>query len=189
MHIKSPHLVDVEKLFPDALFDIRYATINNFTGKIIYPAPRCFLEAATANALLNVQESLKAHNVRFKIFDGYRPLSVQRIFWSIFPDERYVANPEKGSRHNRGCAIDLTLVDVHGTELAMGTEFDDFTERAHRNYTKLSSRELENRHLLESHMAAQGFIGVPTEWWHFDYKNWEQYPILDLSFEELDAQK
>lgn len=187
--VTHARLIDLEKLLPEAVFDIRYATDNNFTKKIVYPAARCFLEEQAAYALRKVQDNLNTRQLRLKIFDGYRPLSVQRIFWSLVPDERYVANPAKGSRHNRGCAIDLTLVDAQGKELPMGTEFDDFTERAHRICKDLKPEERANRLLLEKLMTQQGFIGLPTEWWHFDFKDWEKYPLLDDSFEKLDAQQ
>jgi len=120
------------------------------------------------------------YNLRLKVYDGYRPLSVQKKMWAIMPDERYVANPAKGSRHNRGCAVDLTLVDSLGNELDMGTPYDDFTEKSHIDYKNLPPEVLRNRRILQEAMTKFNFILMRTEWWHFDYKGWEKYPILDI---------
>jgi D-alanyl-D-alanine dipeptidase len=144
------------------------------------------LEEKAAYALRKVQDKLHPYNLRIKVWDGYRRLADQIIFWNLVPDEHYVANPKKGSRHTRGCAVDLTLVDAAGNELPMGTGFDDFTERAHRDCTDLTPEELHNRKFLEQCMIEEGFVGLSTEWWHFDFTGWEQYPILDISFQELD---
>ena len=114
------------------------------------------------------------------IFDGYRPLSVQKKMWTVYPDSRYVANPDNGSRHNRGCAIDLTLADSLGMPLAMPTPYDDFTEKAHVDYMDLPARQLANRALLKVVMEKHGFTGLRTEWWHFDFKGWRNYPLLDI---------
>jgi D-alanyl-D-alanine dipeptidase len=119
------------------------------------------------------------------MYDCYRPLSVQKKFWALVPDERYVANPAKGSRHNRGMAVDLTVVDREGRELAMPTPYDDFTERAHRDFMNLSPEQLRNRELLEKVMVKHGFEPFPTEWWHFDFKGWEAYPVMDTPFRDI----
>lgn len=173
-------LVNVLDYIPNVVLDIRYATENNFTKKVVYPNANCFLERVVAQALAEVQKELKPLGLRLKIWDGYRPLSVQKIFWNIMPDARYVASPEKGSRHNRGCAVDLTLVDSQGNELPMGSEFDDFSERAHRSFTGLTHVEAANRVLLETVMVKYGFASNPWEWWHYDFKGWEKYPIQDV---------
>lgn len=166
--------------------DIRYATVHNFTHQKVYSVAECYLENVVAQALAQAQREFNSLGLSLKVFDGYRPLSVQRIFWNLFPDERYVADPKKGSRHNRGCAVDLTLIDLAtGNELPMGTDFDDFTERAHRDCTDLAPQVLENRQKLEDIMRKHSFTGLPTEWWHFDFNGWEAYPIRDVSFEEL----
>mgnify|MGYP000990869255 FL=1 len=120
-----------------------------------------------------------------KIYDAYRPLSVQKIFWEIMPDERYVADPKKGSRHNRGMAVDLTLVDKEGKELSMPTEYDDFTEKAHRDYMNITEEQIINRKILEDVMTNYGFVGLPTEWWHFDYRGWENYEVMDVDFKDI----
>jgi D-alanyl-D-alanine dipeptidase len=132
-----------------------------------------------------VQAELEASGLRLKVFDCYRPLSVQRKLWELVPDERYVADPKKGSRHNRGAAVDLTLVTADGGEVAMPTAYDEFTEKAHRDYQALPASALRNRALLERVMVKHGFVGLPTEWWHFDDADWEKYPVLDVDFREL----
>lgn len=126
-------MVDVTKVMPDIVLDIRYATTNNFLGQKIYNEPRCLLRWAAAKRLIRVQEALKEQGLGLKVFDCYRPPSAQRKMWAIKPDPNYVANPDKGSRHNRGMAVDLTLVDANKQELVMPTGFDDFSLRAHRD--------------------------------------------------------
>jgi D-alanyl-D-alanine dipeptidase len=182
-------LVDVWKLDTTIILDIRYATTNNFTGKQVYDEAKFFLRTEPAQKILDVQKELKSLGLSLKIFDGYRPLSIQKKFWEILPDERYVADPKKGSRHNRGAAVDITLVDNSGNEIPMPTPYDDFTEKASRNYMDLSSQIIINRKFLEDLMAKYGFVGLPTEWWHFDYEGWEKYDVLDLDFKELEKNK
>jgi D-alanyl-D-alanine dipeptidase len=177
----TSHLVDLEKKIPGIVLDIRYATTNNFTGQQLYPQARCFLHREPARKLLAVQKDLNRQGLGLKIFDGYRPLSVQRKMWEVFPQPGYVADPRKGSRHNRGAAVDVTLIRLaDGSELPMPTPYDDFTERAHRNYNDLPEAILSNRQLLEDVMLRNGFVGLPTEWWHFDDTNWKQFPLLDV---------
>jgi len=179
-------LVDMKKLDSTIILDIRYATTNNFTGKQVYDEARFFLRKEPAQKLLEVQKELVKLGLGLKIFDGYRPLSVQKKFWEIMPDERYVADPKKGSRHNRGAAVDLTLVDKNGNEIPMPTQYDDFTEKASRDYFDLPAQILINRKFLEDIMVKYGFTGFPTEWWHFDYQDWEKYDVLDVDFSEID---
>jgi D-alanyl-D-alanine dipeptidase len=179
-------LVNVWKLDTTITLDIRYATTNNFTGKQVYDEAKFFLRNEPAMKILEVQKELKALGLGLKIFDGYRPLSVQKKFWQIMPDERYVADPKKGSRHNRGAAVDLTLVDKNGNEIPMPTPYDDFTEKASRDYMDLSPQIIINRKFLEDLLAKYGFIGLPTEWWHFDYNGWEKYDVLDVEFKTLE---
>lgn len=186
---RAPHqteLVELVDVIPDILLDIRYATENNFTGEVVYPVARCFLVRDAALALRDAQADLRPLGYRLKVFDGYRPLSVQWRFWEILPDPQYVADPRIGSRHNRGYAVDLTLVDLDGNEVAMPTEFDDFTERAHRDSLAASAEAIGHREILETVMVRRGFIPFPTEWWHFDYRGYEDKPNLDIP---LDAVK
>jgi D-alanyl-D-alanine dipeptidase len=173
-------LVDAAAAIPGLRLDIRYATPRNFTGRVLYPRPRCLLRPAVVERLARAQAAAAAAGMGLKVFDCYRPLSVQRAMWTLVPDERYVADPAKGSRHNRGAAVDLTLVDAAGAELPMPTGFDDFSARAHRDYDDLPPAVLANRARLERLMSEAGFTGLPTEWWHFDADGWERYEVLDL---------
>ena len=178
---KPDAFVELVRVVPSLVLDIRYATTNNFTGRQVYPDARCFLRSGPAGKLKRVQKELATQGLGLKIFDGFRPLAVQRRFWELMPDERYVANPAKGSRHNRGAAVDLTLIRLSdGRELPMPTPFDDFSERAGRDYPDLPAEVIRNRDLLRRVMEKHGFIALPTEWWHFDDVDWRNYPITDL---------
>ena len=177
---------DVLAVEPSLRVELRYATADNFMHRAVYPAnARCYLRAPVAAKLQAVQRELQAQGLGLKLYDCYRPLSVQKLLWQVVPDERYVARPEKGSRHNRGAAVDLTLVDREGRELPMPTAFDAFDERAHRDYDKLPPEILKNRALLESAMGKRGFVPLPTEWWHFDDADFRDYPLADVGFEVL----
>jgi D-alanyl-D-alanine dipeptidase len=182
----ADRLVDVTKLAADIRVELRYATRDNFTHQVIYPpSARCYLRAGVAAQLAAVQKGLRRQGLGLKVYDCYRPRSVQETLWNVVPDERYVANPKNGSRHNRGAAVDLTLVDQAGRELVMPTPYDDFTEKAHRSYSALPAEAMRNRQLLEQVMVAQGFVPLPTEWWHFDDAAAQRYPMADVSFEQL----
>ncbi|NTV60872.1 MAG: M15 family metallopeptidase [Chlorobiaceae bacterium] len=172
--------VDIGELDRSIVLDIRYATPNNFTGQAVYPAARCLLRRDAALRLLRVQEKLAEKGYRLVVFDCYRPLSVQKRFWEILPDERYVADPSKGSRHNRGAAVDVSLADSAGRLLAMPTGYDDFSEKAHRDWKGASPEALKNSAILETAMKAEGFEPFPAEWWHFDAPGWEEYPVSDF---------
>jgi D-alanyl-D-alanine dipeptidase len=178
-------LVDVHALHPKIRFDLRYATPTNFTKRVIYPVARCFLRRAVAERLAQVQDDLARDGLGLKVFDCYRPLSAQRLLWSLVPDERYVANPAQGSRHNRGAAVDLTLVTASGAALPMPTDFDDFSERAHRGFAGLDEAPRRNRERLERAMTAHGFVPLATEWWHFDAPDWADYRLLDVDLRTL----
>jgi len=160
--------------------DVRYATRNNFTHQVLYSTDKVYLRKVVAEHLAKANAYVKEkYGLRLKVFDGYRPLSVQKKMWAIVPDSRYVANPRNGSRHNRGAAVDVTLIDSTCKELDMGTEFDNFTEKAHYDYPKLTSRQKANRKLLRDVMKKFGFEPLETEWWHFDYHGWRRFSILD----------
>ena len=180
-----PELVELAVAAPDIILDIKYATTDNLTGKAVYPIARCFLVKEAAQALVQVQADLRTFGYGLKVFDGYRPLSVQKIFWSILPDERFVADPAKGSRHNRGYAVDLTLVDAAGREVLMPTPFDDFTERAARDFMDLPREAIAHRALLELAMTNRGFIPYAPEWWHFDFRGFEDKPVLDVPLDKM----
>lgn len=174
-------LVLVKDFDSSIVTDVKYATENNFTKKVLYPFAKIYLRHAAAEQLAKVNDYLKKnYSIRIKIFDGYRPLSVQKFMWTILPDERFVANPAKGSRHNRGAAVDLTLIDSTGKELDMGTPYDDFTDRAKPDYPDLPRQIKTNRQILKDAMNKFGFIQFETEWWHFDFNGWEKYSILDI---------
>lgn len=154
--------------------DIRYATTNNFTGRRVYPEAKAFLRKPTALKLGKAQQKLEERNLSLKVYDAYRPLSVQKIFWKIMPDERYVADPAKGSRHNRGSAVDVTMVELQsGRELNMPSGYDDFSPRAFYSFTNLPPEAVSNRALLRAVMSDCGFIPFETEWWHFDDADWQ----------------
>ncbi len=174
-------LVLLTSLDSTIITDVKYATENNFTKKVLYPAAKVYLRSEAAKQLVKVNEFLKkTFKLRIKVYDGYRPLSVQKLMWGILPDENYVADPAKGSRHNRGCAVDLTLIDENGLELDMGTPYDDFTEKARPDYPGIDERAKANRKILNLAMVQFGFKQMETEWWHFDFHGWENYSILDI---------
>ncbi len=174
-------IVLLSSIDPEIVQDVKYATEDNFTGKILYPTAKVYLRKITAEKLSQASDYLeKNHGLRIKIFDGYRPHSVQIRMWEIFPNPNYVANPAKGSKHGRGAAVDITLIDKNGNELDMGTPYDTFNEKAHFASENISATARKNRDLLRSVMKKFGFKGISTEWWHFDLIGWEKYSILDI---------
>lgn len=183
-------LIDLEKAVPGIVLDIRYATDNNFTHKKVYTSSRAFARLMVARALSGVELELKKKGLGLKVFDAYRPYAATMLFWDIIHDTAYVASPMGGSRHNRGCAVDVTLINLKtGKELQMPTPFDDFTAKAGATYAQISEEAAKNRKSLIDVMSKYGFTVYPSEWWHFDFKNWKDYELMDLSFEELDAIK
>jgi zinc D-Ala-D-Ala dipeptidase len=183
--IPNDALVDIQTVNRAIVLDIRYATTNNFMRRQLYPVSRCVLRFATAKALDRVQMDLEKQNLGLKVYDCYRPLSVQRQMWQVLPDDRYVANPAEGSRHNRGAAVDVTLVDRNGKELEMPTAYDDFTAKAHRNDTTASPQARQHSQLLTAAMTKYGFTPLTTEWWHFDSAEWQDFPITDVSLQAI----
>jgi beta-N-acetylhexosaminidase/D-alanyl-D-alanine dipeptidase len=182
-------LVDIAVVVPDVVVDMRYATADNFLRRQIYPVARCLLRRPVAEALARAQVRLRRDGIGLKVWDCYRPFSVQQVLWSIVGDSRYVACaaerdgvPVEGSKHNRGAAVDVTLVDGNGVELPMPTGFDDFSYRAHRGDPSWSSGARRNAARLEAAMTAEGFTPLPTEWWHFDGPRWRDYPLADEPF-------
>lgn len=185
---RTPDLVELKKLDATIKLDIRYATSNNFAGRPVYTESRAFLQRPAAEALLRVSRALRKRGFGLAIFDGYRPWSVTKLFWDLTPADRrqFVADPSKGSRHNRGCAVDLTLYDLRtGKEVSMPGEYDEMTERSHIAYAGGTTEQRRLRDLLRASMEAEGFTVYDPEWWHYDYKDWKQYPILNLSFSGL----
>jgi D-alanyl-D-alanine dipeptidase len=182
---KVADLIDIKKVNPRIIVDMKYATEDNFTKKKLYQSNTCFLRKSTAAKLDAVQKKLEGMNLGLKVWDCYRPLAVQRILWAILPDERYVANPENGSRHNRASSVDVTLVDSHGKELQMPTGFDDFSPRAYHHYQDLPHQAIRNRELLKGLMEKAGFISLSEEWWHYDDEKWMEFDIIDVPFKDL----
>ena len=174
---------------PGISVEVRYATADNFMKETLYPEARCLLRRETAAKLARVQKRLESQGLSLKIFDAYRPLSVQKKMWAKFPLEGYVANPAKGSNHNRGAAVDVTLTEKDGKEFLMPSAYDEFSERAHADYAGGTEPERKNRRILKEAMEAEGFAGISTEWWHFDDKEAKNYPVLDLPFSSVDVSK
>jgi len=183
---KANELVDLGKALPGIRLDIRYATTNNFTHRSMYASAKAFVRRPVADALGKIEQELKDKGLGLKIFDAYRPYAVTLHFFAITPDTNFVASPKTGSRHNRGCAVDLTLIDLKtGLDLEMPTGFDNFTAKAGHAYLKLPPQVLQNRLLLRETMVKYGFVPNEGEWWHYDFKGWRNFKIMDLSFEEL----
>jgi len=179
-------LVDLEMVIPGITLDIRYATSNNFTHQKVYNEAKAYLRLPAAKALASIEAELKKQGLGLKVYDAYRPYAATMLFWEIIKDTLFVAAPWKGSRHNRGCAVDVSLIDLRtGKELEMPTGFDDFTEKAGATYMKLPASAIENRNILIREMQKHGFTVYPSEWWHYDFNGWDGYPLMDLSFEEL----
>jgi D-alanyl-D-alanine dipeptidase len=185
---RQPDLVELTKLDPTIRLDIRYATKNNFLGKAVYKQRRAFLQRPAAEALVRVNQRLRAQGYGLVIFDGYRPWAVTRVFWDVTPADKkiFVADPAKGSRHNRGCAVDLSLFELStGAEVKMPSEYDEMTERSHINYECASAEAKRLRELLRAAMSAEGFAVYEPEWWHYDYKDWKEYAITNVKFSEI----
>jgi len=184
----NPERVDLPRAEPRFHFDIRYATTNNFLGTPVYSSARAFLQRPAASALVRAFRDLASQGYGLLIFDAYRPWYVTKIFWEAVPPAQrwFVADPAKGSRHNRGCAVDLTLFDLAtGKQVDMPGGYDEISERAHTSYTGGTATERAHRELLSHAMERQGFTVNPDEWWHFDYKDWPRYAIQNVPFEQL----
>ncbi len=181
-------MVELTSLDKSIKLDIRYATTNNFTGKAVYPEARAFLQKPAAEAVVRVHKKLKEQGLGLVIYDGYRPWTITKLFWEVVTEDqrKFVADPAKGSKHNRGCAVDLGIYDLEtGEAIPMPSGFDEFTERASPDYNGGTAEETRNRELLRKLMEAEGFAVNPREWWHFDYKTWEDHAIYDIAFSEI----
>jgi zinc D-Ala-D-Ala dipeptidase len=181
-------LLDLRKLIPTIVLDLKYSTTSNFMNYKLYENARTtYMRTKPANALLQIQKSLAAKGFGLKIFDAYRPYSITKKMWELIHDERYVANPANGSGHNRGISIDLTIVNLKtGIALDMGTTFDNFTDSAHHNFTAhFKEAIITNRNLLKTTMIQFGFKPLETEWWHYSWVGSESYEVLDISFEKM----
>lgn len=180
-------LTELKSRIPEIVYDLRYATAANFTGRKLYEVGTAtYLRLPAATALAAVQKKLQPLGLGLKIFDAYRPHSATRLMWDLVKDERYVANPAKGSNHNRGLAVDLTIVKLDtGEELDMGTWFDNFTDTAHHAFIALPENVFINRRLLRQVMEEAGFKALETEWWHYSWPNNRDYDVLDIPFRKL----
>ncbi len=189
---RKPDLVELVKLDRTIKLDIRYATSNNFLGRPVYKEARAFLQRPAAEALSRANKVLRKNGYGLIIHDGYRPWSVTKIFWDATPADKkeFVADPAQGSRHNRGCAVDLSLFDLKtGKEVVMPSGYDEMTERSHINYTGGTDEQRRLRDMLRTAMEPEGFAVYEPEWWHYDYKDWKEYPILNTGFSEIRRQK
>lgn len=175
--------VKLKDLDDSFVYDMRYATENNFLHKKVYSCADCVIREEVADALIKANNEFKKQGCVIKFYDCYRPLAVQRIMWEVYPDARYVANPATGSIHNRGGAVDITLVNSNGIELDMGTGFDHFGEEAHHAYIKLDSAVLSNRKLLKQGMESFGFSAIKTEWWHYNFGDSKKYSVSNFQVE------
>lgn len=180
-------MADIKKIIPDILLDIRYATTNNFMHRKLYPPlTTTFIRLPAAKALQQVQSELRKLGLGLKIYDAYRPYYVTVKMWEPIKDDRYVADPKKGSGHNRGIAVDLTLIQLsNGEELNMGTGYDNFSDTAHQAFTGLPAQVLQNRNILKRLMEKYGFKPLETEWWHYSLPNAKDFEILDIPFKKL----
>ncbi len=181
-------LVELTSLDPTIRLDIRYATADNFVHRPVYAEARAFLERPAAEALVRVHRTLRKDGYGLLVFDGYRPWAVTKAFWDATPEKKriFVADPSKGSKHNRGCAVDLTLYDLAtGREVDMGGAYDEMSKRSYVTWPGGGEKARAHRDVLRNAMELQGFFVYPWEWWHFDYKDWTEYPILDVPFREI----
>ncbi|MDF2672624.1 MAG: D-alanyl-D-alanine dipeptidase [Clostridiales bacterium] len=179
IELKQDDFVFINKYIPDVEVELRYATNNNVTKKVLYENANAFLRKGTADKLREANYEFKKLGYRIKIWDAYRPTNVQKILWSKVSDNRFIANPKGGSIHNRGAAVDITLVDKNGKEISMPTDFDGFTKLADKDYSDVDKEKVKNAKLLESIMIKCGFESIYTEWWHFDDKDWKNYGVVD----------
>jgi D-alanyl-D-alanine dipeptidase len=179
-------LIDLQQAIPNLVLDIRYATTNNFTGQKIYNLAKAYARKPVADALKKIQSELNKQGLGIKIFDAYRPYKATVKFYEVYKDTTYVASPYRGSRHNRGCALDLTMVDLKsGNELTMPTEFDSFRKEAWPRTPVNDPTVRKNRALLIHVMEKHGFKVNASEWWHYDFIGWKNYEVLDIDFEML----
>ena len=183
-----PDLIDLSRFDPQLRFDIRYATPDNFMNRVLYPVARAVAQRPVAEALSRVQTRAEAAGYGLLIFDAYRPWRITKMMWDETPPDKreFVADPVSGSRHNRGCSIDLSL-HRDGVEVAMPSPYDDFTPAAYRSNNDAPAEALRHSRLLEAWMVAEGFVPLPNEWWHYDWVDWRAYPIMDVPLEAVTA--
>jgi len=181
-------LVELTKLDPTIKLEIRYATTNNLFGTVFYSEPRAFMQRPAAEALVRINRKLKAQGYGLLVHDAYRPWYVTKVFWDATPDDKkmFVADPSKGSRHNRGCAVDITLYDLKtGKPVEMVSTYDETTDRAYPDYPGGTSLQRWHRDLLRREMESDGFKVFEAEWWHFDFRDWQKYKIGTVAFDRI----
>lgn len=183
----TKELIDLEQHIPGIVLDIRYATDNNFVGEVIYNLPKAYARKPVADALRKAQADFKELGLGIKVFDAYRPYKATVKFYEVYKDTTYVASPYRGSRHNRGCAVDITLIVLStGEELKMPTGYDSFKKEAWPSTPVKDPEIRKNRQTLIDVMRRHGFRVNSSEWWHFDFIGWSKYEILDIDFEQLE---
>lgn len=185
---RKPDLVELIKLDPTIKLDIRYAGTNNFLGKPVYKEARAFLQRPAAEALLKAHRELKPQGYGLMIHDGYRPWAITKLFWDMTSgfQREFVADPKTGSKHNRGCAVDLTMYDLKtGRAVEMPSGYDEMSTRSYPDYKGGTPDQTARRDLLRKVMESHDFTVEPNEWWHFNYKDWKEYPLLDIAFSEI----
>lgn len=188
---RPPELVEIHSQERGPRLDVRYATANNFIGRPVYDQARVFLQKPAAEALLRANARLQPLGFGLLVFDGYRPWSVTKLFWDAVSGEKrlFVADPSIGSRHNRGCTVDLSLFHLDtGLEAKLPSEFDEMNEKAYPDYLGGTAQERTLRDFLRQAMEAEGFTVHPREWWHFDCQGWQEYAILDIPFSAIAGQ-
>ena len=179
-------LVDILDYIPDAIIDMKYATKDSMFKKPVYTVNRCLVKKELAEKLKKADNVLKKkYKKRIKFWDCYRPWSVQKIMWKLYPKKGYVAHPAYGSNHNRGCAIDITLTDLKGKNVEMPTKFDDLSKKANHNYQKLPKKVKENRWILKSVMKKVGLNSIRSEWWHYNLPKPKRYPVIDIKLDDI----
>lgn len=185
---KNPNneLVEIKKAIPSIVLDIRYATKNNFMQQVMYKQARAFARKPVVEQLKKIQFILNKQGYGLKIFDAYRPYAITLAFYEKASDKNFVANPAKGSKHNRGCAVDLTIIELKtGKDVPMPTPYDSFAPEAAPHFDKLPAAVIKNRDFLIATMQANGFRVIYNEWWHFDFNGWQNYELMDIPFEQL----
>jgi zinc D-Ala-D-Ala dipeptidase len=189
---RPPDLVELVTMDPTLHLDVRYATEENFVHRRVYPEARAFLQRPAAKALVKAHRWLKRRGFGILVYDGYRPWSVTKVFWDLTAPEnrQFVADPSVGSRHNRGCAVDVTLYDLKtGLAAAMPSDYDEASERSYPGYAGGDAAARSRRDLLRAAMEKQGFSVYETEWWHFDHRDWPRYAILDIPFGAISKER
>ncbi|MBB2146238.1 D-alanyl-D-alanine dipeptidase [Pedobacter sp. LMG 31464] len=179
-------LVEIKKAIPSVVLDIRYATKNNFMHQVMYKQAKAFARKPVVEHLKKIQSILNKKGYGLKIFDAYRPYAITISFYQKASDKNFVANPSKGSKHNRGCAVDLTIIDLKtGKDVPMPTPYDSFAAEAAPHFENLPPAIIKNRDFLINTMQANGFKVIYNEWWHFDFNGWQNYDLMDIPFEKL----